>query len=216
MKKVCVFLICFCFCIIPVNALYCSYENLSYYKKIASNIQVSYDYEELDSGIVFTTTITNLQPNYYIVDNTTGNSYHYTGQDIVISGYRSGQSIQYTVYTTNANCEEEVLITIRLTMPTYNRYYKESVCEGVNDYSLCNRWSSHGLDHSTFIKKVNQYKADLNKKESLPMVEEIPDNSIVQWILRLVGEYYYVFLLGIIIISSIGIYKINKKDSMYY
>lgn len=216
MRQLGLWLVCLFLFITPVNAFYCRYEDLSYYKKLASNINVSYDYEETDNNIIFTVVITNLQPNYYIVDVSTGIRYNYTGQDILISGYRSGQSIQYTVYTTHTNCEDQILNTIRLTLPTYNAFYKDAVCEGVSDYSLCNRWSSHGLDYYAFTRKVNQYKASLNEKEMPNEKEEIPDNSIVQWIIRFVGEYYYIFLVIIIVSSGIGIYIINKKDSMYY
>jgi len=217
MKRIGLFMICLCLFITPVNAFYCRYEDLSYYKKLASNIHVSYDYEEVENSIKFTVIIANLQPNYYIVDMITGTRYNYTGNDIQIPGYRSGQSLQYTIYIQDKDCGDQALNTIRLTLPTYNRYYKDSVCEGITDYNLCNRWSSHGLDYMTFVKKVSEYKEGLKQEEPPKKTEEeIPDNSIVQWVMRFLGKYYYVFLIVVIIISSIGIYKINKKDSMYY
>lgn len=217
MKKRYLLIICLCLWLTPVQAFYCRYEDLSYYKKIASNINVSYDYEVFNNGVTFTTTITNLQPDYYIVDTATGIRYNYTGEDIQIKGYRSGQTIQYTVYTTQEFCEDQILSTIRLTLPTYNRYYNDEVCKDASEYSLCSRWSSHGLDYETFVDKVNQYKENKNKgKPPVVPEEEIPDNSIVQWVLRLARKYYYVFLVIVIVISGIGIYKINKKDSMYY
>lgn len=217
MKKLCWLIIGLCFSITPVKAYYCSYENLSYYKKLASNINISYDYIEADDGVTFTTTILNLQPNLYIVDLTNHRRYDYTNNEIVISGYQNGQTIQYAVYSTDINCNDEILRTIRLTMPTYNRYYKDPLCEGLSEYNLCNRWSSHGLGYETFVQKVTQYKENLNNQEQpKPTPEEIPDNSIVQWIIRFAKQYYYIFLILIIIASSIGIYKINKKDSMYY
>lgn len=217
MKKRWFILLGLFFIVTPVKAFSCSYEDLSYYKKLAANVNVSYDYEEIDGTVTFTTTVVNLQPDFYIIDETTGKQYDYTGKEIKITGYHSGQSIPYKIYTTRNNCEQETLFTIRLTLPTYNPYYQDEVCAGLTDYNLCSRWSSHGLTYESFVTKVKKYRESLNTEPpSQPSEEEIPDNSIVQMFMRFLGKYYYVFLILIILGSSIGIYKLNKKDNMYY
>lgn len=201
--------------IMRIKAFYCRYSDISYLKKVASNINTSYDYVETTEGVTFSITLTNLNSELYLVDSL-NKRYDYKDNELTISGYHPGQTIQFKVYTTRQFCEKELLSTIRLTLPSYNPYYKDKVCSGLEDYNLCNRWSSHGLSYTDFVKRVNQYKQSLIKEQPIEPEPVTQDNSIIQFIARLLVDYYYI-ILGIVIIGcSVGIYVMNKKNNTYY
>lgn len=216
MKKIALLLF-LVFCpLIKVDAFYCQYSDISYLKKLAANINASYTYQEVDGKAIFQITLVNLQPDLYIADTITNQNHYYTNSEITLNNYNSGQTITYKVYTTKQYCEDQLLATIRVTLPTYNPFYKDEICSNALEYELCNRWSSHKLDHESFVNKVKQYKDSLIEKPLPPKEEEIPDNSIMQVIINILLEFYYIPLALVILGSGIGIYVINKKSDIYH
>lgn len=214
MKKVLILLLLL---LLPINvkALTCKYENLARYKKYASNITTTYDYQEYDNEVTFSVTLVNLRPEFYIVDTSTGQTYQYVNTELTIPGYASGKSLIYEVYSNQSGCEGQLLYTVRVILPTYNRFYQAEICNDIKEYSLCQKWSSHGLTYSEFERKINAYKESLNNGNQgttpLPKVEP----TILDYIFKIVGEYYYVILILIITSCGIGIYVIDKKSNTY-
>lgn len=215
MKKIVIFGLLFMICSIKVDALYCSYSDINYLKQFAANINISYDYIEENNDVTFKVKLVNLHPELYIVDQM-NKQYNYKNNELIIDGYRSGQTIQFKVYSTREYCSGELLRTIRLTLPSYNKYYKNEVCRGVENYTLCSRWSSHNLNQDDFVKKVNAYKESIKKDP--PIIEQPveEETSIMPFFIKILLKFYYIPLILVIIGCGIGIYIENKKDNAYY
>lgn len=214
MKKILLFSLVLLFPIIKVNALYCSYSDLAYLKKLASNISYYYDYEEINNNVSFKITLTNLQDELYIVDSTSGKRYDYSDKEITIDGYQSGQIIRYYVYSTKGDCED-VLYTVVVNLPTYNPYYRDEICKGIENYTLCQKWSTHGLSYEKFKERVQSY---LEVEKPTEVIEEEPEEeyNFLDILIDILLDYYYIPLIIVVIGSSIGIYVINKKSDVYY
>lgn len=209
------FLLAFLIPITDVNGYYCKFSEISKYKSLASNITTFYEYEENENGVTFSITLVNLSEELYIVDATTGEVYQYGNSEMTISGYSPSTTVKYAVYTTNENCSDQLLYTIRVVLPDYNPYYKDDVCIGAADYLYCQKWYKHNLDYDTFVEKVNDYK----KVEVIePVIDPVigDEYGLIDAIVDILAEYYYVVLIAIIIICGTIIYITDKKSNVYW
>lgn len=204
--------------LIPVTSVsgyYCKFSEISRYKSLASNISTTYDYVEKNNKLTFSITLVNLNKELYIVDMTTEKVYNYTSNELTISGYAPGTIVKYAVYTTNPNCSDTLLYTVRVVLPYYNPYYSDPICDGVSDYIYCQKWYNNNLDYDTFISRVKAYKSSLLEE---PIVEPIEVDEYTWWdaILDVLVDYYYVILIMIIIICGTIIYITEKKSNVYW
>lgn len=214
-RKIFIFLLAFLIPIINVNAYYCKNSEISRYKGLASNIGTFYEYQEDGNKLTFSITLVNLSDELYIVDVTNNKKYIYENEEITISGYSPGVTVKYNVYAVNENCSDDLLYTIRVVLPNYNPYYSDSICEGLDDYILCQKWHKHNLSYKSFVNSVNKYRESLVEKpiEEIPSID--PQYGLLDAILDVVSKYYYIILITIIIVCSIGIYINNKKSDIY-
>lgn len=211
MKKIVVLIALLLLPISKINAFYCTNSEMTRYKRLASNINYSYDYIEQNDDVTFKITLVNLNSEVYLVDS--NGKYYYQDNEIVIDAL-DGQNISFKVYPRNNYCDTELLYTINITLPTYNKYYNDEICKDIQNYKLCQRWANINLNYEEFTKKVNEYKQSLIKEE--PIVEEEKvEESLLDYIIYYFAKYYYVILIAIIVFASIGIYKSSKKDNIY-
>lgn len=207
-----VLLFCF-FMIIPsVVGASCDYNEKNKLQALASNLGFSYNYTETDEGINskanFSIIITNMRPEIYVVDQTNIKVYYYNNNEFTINGYKPGSTTQFIVYGNVGECKGVELLNNYITLPSYNRFYKDEVCEGVSDYKLCNRWTRVNLSHGEFVKKVEQYKLSLNV-EVPPVVKE---KNFVEKIIEFLSKYSIYLFGGIILICSGLIIYLRRKD----
>lgn len=196
-------------------SIFCTYDTKSYLKKMASNINLSYDYVEQEEKAIFKITFSNVYKEFYLKEVKTGQVYYPdTTKDlseIEVNNYNSGKSYQFEVYTNRVDCEDEILATFYASLPYYNPYYKEDVCTNLN-YELCSKWSQHNLSKEQFIENVTKYKESLKQEEiEIPLEEE----NKLPYLLEFYLNYYYIILPIIIIGLSYIIYLHNKKDSFF-
>lgn len=200
--------------ITKVEGARCSYSEIARLKKIASNVNVSYDYTESDSSVTFQITLNNLNEDIYFVDQSNYRQYKYSTDELTLSNYQSGQTIRYVFYATDPNCDDEPLYTARVVLPVYNQYYNDPVCNDVRDYSLCQKWSSHNLSYDEFVKKVNDYKNSLivpEQPEEPPVADEV---TITQLIVNFLLDYY-IYIIAMLSLALIVFFTIRKKDDIY-
>jgi len=138
---------------LSAKAYTCGYNEQADLRKMASNIQTSYDYYEYEGNAYFNVTLTNMNDRLYVVDTTTGRYYYYNGtSEITINGYPASSNIKYKIYPTKANCMSSYLVIKYVNLPDYNKYYLDPLCEGKN-YAICNKWSRNTLTYEEFTKK---------------------------------------------------------------
>ena len=215
MYKKILFVICL-FVLLPINAkaLMCSNEKKSKFREQAKNIAVNYTYNETDSDITFNIKFDNIPSDFYIYDVNTGDVYYPDGaSSVLISNVQKNKSYKYWVYTTDALCEKETLYTHYITIPGYNRYYKDALCKGIEDYKLCNKWLSVNMSYEEWKKEVNKY-IDSFKKDQDEEIVEVP-KGVFDYVFDFYADYYYFILPGIIILCVVGIIIYNKKHDLF-
>lgn len=213
-KKIIIFLLML---IIPTNNIegfYCKYSDIAKYKGLASNITTFYEYIENENNLTFSITLVNLNENLYIVDATSDEKYYYDNNELTIYDYEPGQVVKYKVYSTDENCANEVLYTIRVILPDYNPFYMDPVCDGISNYVFCQKWYKNNLDYDSFVAKVNSYKESLNKEIIIEQDKFIDEYNFWDSIISFWNDYYHVISISIILLCGIFICIANKKNDI--
>jgi len=118
-----------------------------------------------------------------------------------------------TVYASvDSPCSGTVLRKINITLPKYNSYSSLDICDGLEDYYLCQEYITYDIDDKSFLTKLNEYKAKL-VEESTETISDSGTNTASD-IASGVSKYKYI-LVGIIIsvgvVATILILKRKKK-----
>ena len=191
----------------------CDYTTKARLKELASTISSSYVPIETENGVTFQVTITNIYPGLIVRDVSNGEEYRYDANrsrpsEVTITDLQPDQTYQYDVYSDNPSCSDIILNVYYVTLPAYNAYYKDTLCIGIENYSLCNRWLKHSMSFEEFEKGVSEYRESLNQE--VPKKEE---QTRLNPVLQFIRDYYYVFIgLGILGIGYV-VYVRRKRDS---
>lgn len=216
MKKVILWMTIFLlFFPLKIDAASCTKGQIQRYEKLANQIQTTYDYVENNNGVLFTITFHNVYEDLYLVDYTTfGSLTTYKNKNngtIEVSGYEPNKNYTFHVLNNNTLCDTKIISKINVTLPFYNSYYKDPLCEGIETYSLCQKWNNIGkMSRSEFEKSIKEYKIKLE-------VEDNEDSNIViedtiwNQIRNFVANYYIYIITIVILITIVIIYVIQKR-----
>lgn len=215
MKKIILFTLFLLLALLPSNvfAEECTYTYKNTLVKKASNIIPSYTYIENNDTVTFDITLTNMNKDIYVVDQTTNKKYYFNGnQEITIQGYKPGTKVSFLIYTTDTACMGRSLATKYVNLPNYNKYYKDPLCVGKENYSVCYKWNEVNIDYEEFKKRVNSLYSEQTKNEETK--EEIK-TTIFDQIYNYLQQYYVFIIIGvsiIVIIIFIIKYRNYKKN----
>lgn len=212
--KIVLLFLCF-FVTTSVNAETCSNKELNSLKEKAINIKVTYDlydstYNE-NHLYYFNVLITNFDKDFYIVDSD-GQEFKYM-ENLEDNGVRvlrsvkEGTKYDFTLYTSNeTRCPDNKIITKSITLPYYNDYSQREECNGIEEFSLCQKYYGGVIDSEDYFKtQVEKYRKSLvdnsNKKN---------DKSIVSIILAFITNNLLIVIPSIIVIIVIVIFVVIK------
>lgn len=132
----------------------CTNERLSDLATIASNVNISYNYNQDEfREINFTTSILNIPNDIYVKDNKGNTFYSNTDQE-----YDPGESISYEIYSNDNNCKNELLLTKYINIPNFNNYYPIEDCIEEPNFKYCNPWkNTNNITKEKFDKEYTKY-----------------------------------------------------------
>ena len=218
-KKILLVIILF---ILPINALGltyggCDYSTVSKLKSLVTNINISYSYRIENNNAYFDITLNNLTPDIYFYDQKNNKNYYYSDTnngEITIKNYTSnGSTGTYKFYSAKDECYGIKLGSKYYKLPNYNAYYSSKLCEGISNYSLCQKWTTINYSYEEVETLVNEYKKGINQ-------EDITDDNItyektfLNKLLDFYVNYYYYLLIGIIVIFGLIIIIKKRKDKI--
>lgn len=188
----------------------CEYSFISKLKSLVTNINVSYDYNINNNKPVFSVTLVNITPDMYFYDSGTRKNYYYNNTnngEITIYNY-SGYSGSFKFYSAKKECEGISLGTKYYNFPTYNEYYSNPLCEGLN-ISICDKWAKVDYSYQEFKEMIDEYKAS-DEEELIENIDN--DKNTFDAIIKFYIDYYYYILISIIAVCVIIIIYKSKKD----
>lgn len=198
----------FFLCITCANAKECTTKEFRELKNLAKKIEFSYEFEDsvenLDNSY-FVLTGYNLNNKFYLVLDDTKTIEITSSKEILNFNFpRSKTNIN--VYASNkTNCEDELLNTVKIEFPAYNKYYTREECEDKKNLNVCKKWyNTSKISEEDFKKAITVNKIDEEKQ------------TVLQSILYFVKKYG-LYALGVIIIISIPViimYIVRKRKSI--
>ena len=97
-----------------------------------------------------------------------------------------------------------------VTLPSYNRFYKNTLCEGIENFDYCQKWFKHNMTYKEFYEGIIAYKNQRTSQVEIPEEKKEWDILIIEfW-----GKYYLFILLGIIAICMIIMYFYDRKNTL--
>lgn len=202
--------------IINTNIIYaeCTTEEQEYYKSIEDKYQTTYVFDKESRTYTMTLTYGDISTFTYTIDN---DAIEYANTEvladrIVISNLIPGKYGISVVGVTNS-CND-VFKTEEITLPEYNQFAYDPICEGIEEFVLCSPTYDKELDYDTFISRVNSYKKNKasqdktdNNTEEKPTVKEWFKDNYMYFIYAIIG---IVVLLIIALIIKV-IYNHERK-----
>lgn len=203
--------ICLIF-IVPSNILAdCSNSEISRLKKIASNVNVSYEPIESDSGVTYNVVFLNMTNELMIRDTKNRISYPYTGNEMILTGYKPNNNYKFKIIPTNG-CDVSLAVKYA-NLPAFNNYYKDPLCEGISDYSLCQKWNNSNVSYETFVSQVTKYRERINNnKNSNPQKQ--PSLTLLDKIFEWLANYYYVVCLLVVAVLVPIIIILKRREKL--
>lgn len=115
------------------------------------------------------------------------------------------------IRSNDSSCKNEILKTVAVTTPMYNKFSQYNSCLENPEFSLCQQFTTvdySEVTNSQFVEKLNEYK--VQKAE-----EEKKQKSIIYQIGKFLSTYKWYIIIPIVIIgvALIVIYIIRRKKS---
>ena len=187
------------------NKAICYSKDKVRFQKLAENIDYTYVFDE--NSKTFNIIFTNLQQSLSL------NEIIYPGQETTLTGFLPGNSYNFVVKINDLECYNETVKTIYVNLPAYNANYNDPLCQGLQDYDICQKWGKHISDRSEFEKQIKIIAKETNEKD-VDQTEE-SYNGIFDYLAIAFVNTYYIVLPIIIVLCLIGIYRLNKKDNLF-
>lgn len=197
----------------PDAYAYCGRADMSRIKDIANKISLTAQYAKDENGNdtgKYNVIISNLTDEIYIIEELTKNEYYYDSNNngtIVINNLEN-QKYKFNIHY--ERCDDELIRTIDYTLPKYNHYANDPLCEGISEEELdvCGRLYQEELDDETFYKKIEEY---LSKTENKEQTEKTSSN-LYNKIIEILKKYYiYIIATIVLIVIITSTIVINKK-----
>ena len=215
MKKYLLYVIFLLIVLLPsdADALMCSNELKIKYTEMAKNISINYEYVEHDDDVDFTIKVSNIPEGFIVYDAVNVINYTYNGPELVLNNIKKNKTYKFGIYIDDSSCKGVILYTYYLTIPPYNKYYKDELCKGIEDYKLCSKWININMSYEDWKIKIHKYLDKLNKKEEKEVKKE--EESFFKVIYSFITSYYYILIPGFIIILVLGKIIYNKKHDLF-
>ncbi len=213
-NKFLIFVVSFFIFVPPSKAYLCDNSTKVEYQEMAKNISVNYEYTESNDDVNFNIKISNIPTDFIVLDVTNKKEYYpsSSSSEILIENVSKNTSYRFDILKNEIACGSIVFYSHYVNIPAYNKYYKDAVCEGIEDYKLCSKWLNVTVSYDEWKNKIIEYKKSLNKKEDIKKEEE---KTLIEKIIEFYSDYYMFILSGIIIVCCSGIYLYNKKHDLF-
>lgn len=195
---------------IPVNIqAYCTDQEKVKMNKLAGNVNFTPIFDE--NSEKFNLIVSNLSPDFYFKNLGTGITYNYNSNENIIYGLEPGKSYRFKFYSNLSNCLNENVLSKYITLPKYNKWYKDPICANYQDQTFCQKWSGFNYTYDEIVKKIENLnkndKQDIEKKKKEKIL------GFYDYLLIIYQKYYFIILPIIIILSISYIIWKRKKDS---
>ena len=186
---------------IPKTYATCTQEEINEFKKVEDDYKVTYEFnhDTKDYNVTFHTPLIN-KFDYEIYTNIKLNCQKLN--EIEVECYNIPiNEYELSIVGTSDSCND-VLKKLTLKLPEYNIYSDDPLCEGIEEFYLCQPTYEKKVDRETFESRVNTYK-NSNKKEETEKNETLEENKISEYIKENLIQIIIIIVFIILVIITI-------------
>lgn len=193
------------FSLLPKTYASCNQEEIDEFKKIEDDYKITYEFNKDTKDYTITLHQNDSEKYLYVFDekiNTNGTIGVDNNNNITISKMSPGEYVFEIVTDDNDySCE---LKKIELKLLKYNIYSEDPLCNGIEEFYLCQPYYEKDIDRETFESRVNTYKKTKVEEENKNQEEEKEDKESKNKLLVYIqNNLYQVIIIAIFIILTI-------------
>ncbi|MDO4395058.1 MAG: hypothetical protein Q4C23_03665 [Mycoplasmatota bacterium] len=196
----------------------CSTNELNEFKRIKDDYKVTYEFNQKNKTYTLYFNNPNNDKFGYTIEVEDASSLKCTTNDnktiAKCPDFLSGDYVIDIIGKTKT-CDD-TLKTINLHLPKYNTYSEDPLCEGLEDFYLCDPTYEKDLDRETFESRIANYKKQLTIKKSSKQ-EDNKSNEVINNIKKflednLVTIIVVTIFIILLIITIIMTIKSSRKS----
>ena len=202
----------------------CTTEELNNFKKLEQEYKVTYKYDKTKQR--YQILFTNPDPKTY--GYTITHPQDANGMTTTVNIYEVQETTtEYSVGTYGTyeikiigltNTCNETLKRTNLKISKYNPYSEDPLCDGIEEFVLCQETYDKDIDYDTFVSRVNTYKNQ--KAEAKSETNNGPkENKVLEYIednlLKIIIIVIFIVLVAVTTILTIQSSKKSRRLEWY-
>ena len=212
-KYICLLGTIISFILLP-NIIYanCPEEVANHYREIKDEYTVEYEFNTETED--YTLNFYNPEPfnyEYAMMNFDKYNCEHTTDKDYVCHNVPAGSAV-VKIYTKDDSCDEPLEV-ITLELEKANNFSKDELCEGIEEFVLCQPTYDKEITYEEFVSRIKIYKKTKAKKETEEVTDNTSDNFINK-IISYVKDKLFIIIIAIIFIVAVTITVILMAKSI--
>ena len=191
---------------------YCTQEEKDEFKKIEDDYKVTYEFNESSKDYTLYLTSSEYDKYYYQIYTDDELQCSPVDEKTVKCIHLKPDIYSIDVVGVTSTCND-ILKEITLEI-AYNKYSEDPLCEGIEEFYLCQPTYGKEVDRETFESRINTYIRTKNKeKEEINNVEQPKENKILKLIKEnLVQIIIVVIFLILLAITTIVTIQQSRKS----
>lgn len=156
----------------------CTDAEISTFKKIEKDYTVKYEYDKTTQMYNVYLKSTNPDIYYYKLFITNPENLNCETKDSeTVKCYNFKPGVYDIWITGQTQTCDDVLKTLQLKIPKFNKYSEDPLCNGIEEFVLCNPGYEKEIDYDDFVSRVNTYKKNKTKNDSPKEEDKIPNSK---------------------------------------
>lgn len=211
MKKIVVILSIFMITCPNIVKAECTTSEKIMLSKMLNNIQITPIFQENTEK--FNIIISNITPSLYFRDMVTKTNYESTGGEVILYDINPNQSYRLKFFSALPGCYGDALTSKYVTLPSYNKYYKDPLCENLGEYKFCQKWVNYNASREQFEAEAKSIEKKYVEVDDGGKPEEV--KGFYDYLWEIYETYYYFVLPVVIIAGIIMIHRLRKKEDFF-
>ena len=177
----------------------CTQEEINGFKKIEDEYKVTYSFDkETKTYNIFFKSPQSEKYHYRIY---TEDELKCTAKDDITMECTHFKPDLYSIEIIGVSDKcNDVLKTFTLDLSKYNNYAYDPLCEGIEEFVLCNPTYKKEIDYETFVSRVETYKKTKVQKESENEIEREESDFVDDVINYMKNNLLQIVIIGVFII----------------
>lgn len=200
---------------IQTTSAACTQEEINTFKRIEDDYKVKYEYDK--SIEKYNLYLERSKPNMYDYIIYTNNQLVCTDineTETKCSSFVPGE-YELAIAGQTESCND-ILKTITLKLPKYNKLADDPLCDGYEDFVLCNPAYDKEIEYDTFLSRLETYKKKHTptEKEEKPQEEPNEKNEIIVKMTNYLKQYWIEIIIVVVFIILLVITTIITAKSI--